>query len=316
MIEHTEHTKIQWCDRTFNPWEGCEKVSPGCKNCYAEARNRRFGGGEAVNWGPGAPRQRMSTRYWEQPLAWDKASYDERVGDRPRIFCASLSDWLDPAVPTRWRVDLLNVIRRTPNLDWLLLTKRPQHFQGLMRAAFRLASELSRENDTVLAPQMDRTTGWIEEWVNSHRLPNGGTGAPANVWVGTSVEDQARTEERIPALLSIPARVRFLSCEPLLERVHLDFGAPRFRTADSYHSEIHWVICGGESGKGARPFDPEWARDMRVECALSRVPFFMKQMGSAPVALDLIDKKGGDPGEWPEDLRVREFPNEQPTVKS
>jgi protein gp37 len=266
-----ENTNIEWCDHTFNPWQGCQKISPGCANCYAEANNARWNGGTAPNWGPGAPRLRTSTAYWRQPIVWDRNAAETAAGlpegtapHRPRIFCASLADWLDDAVPVRWRLDLLDIIRRTPHLDWLLLTKRPQNFVPLLTMARHEAMTLSQTNDTVLAPRMATTAEWIHEWLHEIAVP-------ANIWIGTSVEDQLRADERAPALLNIPAKVRFLSCEPLLGPVNLE---REFRDGG-----IHWVIAGGESGRSARPMHPDWARGLRDNCTAAGVPFLFKQWG-------------------------------------
>jgi protein gp37 len=125
------NSKIEWTDHTFNPWEGCQKVGPGCDNCYAEARNARFGGGQAVNWGPGAPRRRTSIANWQKPLAWNRAhaAFLAEHGRRQRVFCASLADVFDNAVDPAWRADLFQLIEATPELDWLLLTKRSATYQ-------------------------------------------------------------------------------------------------------------------------------------------------------------------------------------------
>ena len=117
-----ENTHIEWADHTFNPWEGCQKVGPGCDHCYAEARNARFGGGVAPNWGPGAPRRLTSAANRAKPLKWNAEAL--RLGTRPRVFCASLADVFDNAVDPRWRNELFATILVTPQLDWLLLTKR------------------------------------------------------------------------------------------------------------------------------------------------------------------------------------------------
>jgi protein gp37 len=139
------------------------------------------------------------------------------------------------------------------------------------------------------------------------------------VWFGTSVEDQQRADERIPELLKIPARVRFLSVEPLLEKI--DFTYSCFNGADSLRTMpgIHWVIFGGESGRGARPCNIEWIRDGVRQCRAAGVKPFVKQMGSFSIEeqgsqrrrILWDDSKGGDPSEWPEDLRVREFPKQE-----
>jgi len=282
-------TKIQWCDHTFNPWIGCTRVSPGCQHCYAEAQNVRWRGGS--NWGPGAPRQVTSAANWQQPLKWNREAV--AAGERRRVFCASLADIFDAEAPEGGRDWLFEMIRATPALDWLLLTKRPERIRECLPA----------------------------DW---------GGGYP-NVWLGTTVEDQRRAEERIPALLSVPARVRFLSCEPLLEEVDLRGTLPM---------GIDWVIIGGESGHGARPFKLNWARDLIEQCQLSEndAAPFVKQLGCRPMSAGRCDiaacncgtdwetlritshdqpfplaldrAHGGDPAEWPADLRVREFPKE------
>jgi protein gp37 len=264
-----KNSNIEWCDHTFNPWEGCTKVSPGCANCYAENRNTRFGGGTAVNWGKGAPRRRTSGHNWNQPVKWNEAAAAiEAVFNvpgpitsvlgpvaRPRVFCASLADWLDDEVPIEWLADLLDLIQRTPHLDWLLLTKRPENWYERTRLVACLLSRTKapRPNYALLS--------FLAEW----KLGS----PPDNVWIGTTVEDQVRADERIPALLSIPARVRFLSCEPLLGPVYLH----RARQAWTGLPGIDWVICGGESGPKARPMYPDWARSLRDQCAEAGVPF-------------------------------------------
>jgi protein gp37 len=308
-----ENSAISWTDHTFNPWIGCTKVSPGCANCYAEAYDKRWGG---EHWGNGAPRQRTSEANWRKPLKWNREasgplqSFQEvRTMDgrtfrgtieqmaalnlamddviyagpaRPRVFCASLADWLDDEVPIKWLADLLDLIRRTPNLDWLLLTKRPENW-------YRRVSLVDGE--------------MAESWIDCIDMPERGV-IPQNVWIGTTVEDQQRADERIPQLIQIPAKVRFLSCEPLLEMVDLSYRC--FGGSDSF-GLIHWVICGGESGPQARPMPIEWARDLRIQSMRARVPFFMKQLGGA-------HDKRSDIDDLPPDLRLREFPDAATTT--
>lgn len=304
----SEKTTIEWTDFTFNPWEGCTKVSAGCKNCYAEARNRRFGRGVSTNWGPGAPRRRTSDANWKLPLKWNRlAAREQEIWDdaianhaddveymtsiglptRPRVFCASLADWLDPEVPVEWRAALLVLIKRTPHLDWQLLTKRPELWADQMRLA---ANFLDAQGAEVLD-----VASWLYWWTDT----GGNSVPPSNVWAGTTVENQPAADERIPHLLNIPARVRFLSVEPLLEEVSLvrlrhenDWDPPRIPDG------IHWVIVGGESGPNARPMDPEWARALKSDCKEAGVAFFMKQMGGVRKPFPPI----------PQDLRTRQFP--------
>jgi len=244
-------TKIEWTSTvssdgtvapgyTFNPWIGCTKVSDGCKFCYAETMmDKRYG---KVKWGPTGERVRTSDSNWAKPLAWDRKALAE--GRRYRVFCASLADvFEDNPQVNPWRYDLFALIAKTPMLDWLLLTKRPENV-----------------NDMVPG-----------QWRNVNRWPE-------NVWIGTSVENQAMADKRIPELIKVPAQVRFLSCEPLLGPVDL---ATWFWSAmtDDHKCAISWAIVGGESGPKARPMDPDWARSLRGQCALAGVAFHFKQWG-------------------------------------
>ena len=305
-------TKIEWCDHTFNPWYGCTKVSPGCEHCYAEGWAKRSG---LVRWGPFANRRRSREENWRKVIRWNadaalcriiggeiwlgKPGADRviaypfdgvksditRQGQfpldgwesatrwRPRVFCASLADWLDDAVPIEWLRDLLNLIRLTPNLDWLLLSKRPQNWKRRINEAF-IYKYL---HGTGPSDPVFLTSLMADEWQDGN--------PPANVWIGTTVEDQKRADERIPLLLSIPARVRFLSCEPLLESVDLGLigTCPRewCKGYSPVGSHIHWVIAGGESGPKSRPMHPDWARSLRDQCQASGVPFLFKQWGES-----------------------------------
>lgn len=247
-------TEINWATATFNPWIGCTKVSEGCKHCYAERDfdKRRH----VVEWGPGKPRKRTTEAYWRQPLTWNrKAAKDE---ERPRVFCASLADWLDPEVPIEWLVDLLDLVSQTKHLDWLLLTKRPELWRHRMEDALNFA----RENEHACSRM-------LHLWVNG--IP------PYNVWIGATVENQKNTA-RIPHLLQIPVMVRFLSCEPLLGPVDIASGAGVTYWDDPV-AGIHWVITGGESGPNARPMHPEWVRDIRDQCQENGIAYLHKQWG-------------------------------------
>ena len=275
-----EISKIAWTDATFNPWIGCAKISEGCKHCYASvdtfARRSRANGLEL--WGVDAARHRTAVDYWKKPLRWNREATE--TGVRRRVFCASLADVfedrrdLDP-----WRADLFALIEATPALDWLLLMKRPE---SIMR----------------LVPE-----SWRERF-------------PPNVWQGTTVENQEAADRRVPELLRVPAAVRFLSVEPMIGAVDLDL--PRCEdhdrdevqildgeeccnecAASGYSGElsyghwldacadvdqpgINWVIVGGESGPGARPFDLAWAASISEQCRAAGVPYFFKQAGAFP----------------------------------
>ena len=319
----SENSRIEWCDHTFNPWEGCQKVGPGCDHCYAETRNARFAGGIAINWGPDALRRRTSPANWRKPLQWNAAhaEFFAEHGRRQRVFCASLADVFDNVVYPMWRVDLFDLISKTPNLDWLLLTKRIGNAGSMIR--------------DVLGSIMRDEREW--PW--------------PNVWLGATIVNQEEADRDIPKLLATAARVRFLSMEPLLGAVDLRLDARNDLARwdglgrDLPLRRIDWVIVGGESGPKARACDIQSIRGIVKQCKAAGVAVHIKQLGAQPrgwcaarahiddadnAELDdgycdiyegheqnapcsgrciaLCDKKGGDMSEWPDDLRVREFP--------
>ena len=262
-----ENSAIEWTDHTFNPWWGCTKVSPACDHCYADALDRRTGG---AHWGAHAPRRR--TKDWSGPVKWNRRC--EKLGIRERVFCASMADVFDNhrSILPDWRANLWSLIEATPALVWLLLTKRPQNIAKMLP-------------------------------------PTWGDGWP-NVWLGTTVENQTEADRRIPDLLATPAQVRFLSCEPLLGPVDLRAwigsypilpASSTYVSGDGYERQdigggivdgLGWVICGGESGPGARPMHPDWARSLRDQCQAAGVPFFFKQWGEwAPDTGPLPDRQ-------------------------
>lgn len=262
-----KNTAISWTHHTFNPWWGCEKVSPACAHCYAETFAKRTGwatgspSGKPPLWGAGSERRFFGDKHWNEPLKWNREA--EAAGERRRVFCASMADvFEDREELISHRARLFDLIRRTPNLDWLLLTKRPENIVIHMKQVWHQADDTG----------MSELRAFVNEWLQ-------GT-APANVWIGTTVENQEMAEKRIPALVAVPARVRFLSCEPLLGPVDLSYAC--FNGADSFGQMpgIGWVICGGESGTKARPMYPNWALSLRDQCAAARVPFHFKQWGS------------------------------------
>lgn len=312
-----QKTNIEWCDHSFSPWIGCSKVSPGCKNCYAETLDVRYYGG--THWGKGAPRKRTSESTWHNPIAWNKKAaqikteYDNRHDGtlrqafrpetlpeephRPRVF-PSLCDWLDDEVPIEWLADFLKLIHDTPNLNWLLLTKRPENFW----------IALTR---TLWADAYGQQLAWLD------KRP------PQNVWIGVSVEDQKRADERIPQLLQIPAKVRFLSVEPLLSKINLlcpychvcknsgmansIAGAAHCTECDGGNpfegGSIHWVIIGGESGKDRRDCGVEAICDVARQCVEADVPCFVKQASAF---------KPGQRGPIADDIwRLKQFPTIQ-----
>lgn len=288
-------SSIEWTDATWNPWIGCTQVSPGCAHCYMFRDQRRFG------LDPELVRRGKTT--FREPLRWKEPR---------RVFTCSWSDWFHEGADG-WRNEAWDIIRRTPQHTYQILTKRPE----------RIAEHLPLD------------------W---------GRGYP-NVWLGVSVETQ-RQAERITALMGIAAAVRFVSAEPLLGPLSLRWlaawpeNAPRtamnLAAGATNHLDglrrLDWVIVGGESGPGARPMRLEWAREVVRQCREAGVAVFVKQLGASPldrfpddtetpwplrrmfgltpeetaaVPLVLIDRKGGDPEEWPADLRIREFPTER-----
>ncbi|HUN99843.1 MAG TPA: phage Gp37/Gp68 family protein [Bradyrhizobium sp.] len=227
-----ENSKIEWTDHTFNPWIGCQHVSPGCDHCYAETMmDKRYG---TVEWGPHGERKRTSDANWKQPRKWNYQArrFKRERGRRPRVFCASLADVFDNKVPAAWRVDLFTLIRECRRLDWLLLTKRPQNIAKMLPA----------------------------DWGCGYH----------NVWLGVTAEDQQRYDQRWPQLSMIPAVVKFISYEPAIGPLRL----PRLGPYPD------WLISGGESGAGARPMDPQWARDIIADCGRYDVVPFHKQWGT------------------------------------
>jgi protein gp37 len=323
----SEVTGIAWTTSTFNAWWGCTKVSPGCDHCYAEREAHRRG----TAWGPDAKRRILSDAYWREPLKWNARRErqlrqvaemgETEPGAVPphRVFCSSMADIFDKDGPQDQRERLWALIRATPHLTWQLLTKRIGNAKRMLPA----------------------------DWDDGY----------SNVWLGATVVTQEEADRDVPKLLATPARVRFLSCEPLLGPIDLTLDglvcgpcprcidrAPDWETnvvecracdctGKGNEWAIDWIIVGGESGPGARPFDVTWARSIVQQCRAAGVAVFVKQLGanvrwngcSQPGEhwpdgirktderdggwrVHLVDRKGGDWNEWPEDLRVREFP--------
>lgn len=322
-----ERTGIEWTDSTFNPWIGCTKISPACDHCYAEAQmDTRMG---RVKWGAGQSRSRTSVPYWKQPLHWNTRADVFREcaacgwrGDlalradpmafacpscdrtdwreaRRRVFCASLADVFDNEVDPRWLADLFDLIEATPNLDWLLRTKRIGNVRARIEAA--------RESTTIVEGglRVVRSCSWAD------RLP-------PNIWLGATICNQSEADRDIPKLLATRAAKRFLSIEPMLGEIdlrniddgHAHRNVPREAWGDADDDDsppalwwdaltgkrtimhggadgewsrtdgkLDWIICGGESGPHARPMHPDWARSLRDQCKAAGVPFLFKQWG-------------------------------------
>lgn len=278
-------TSIEWTDLTWNPIRArlkgashkarsgtfCTRISPGCTHCYASTINKRFGNG---------------LEYTVPNLEQVEFFVDERILGEPlklrkpsRIFVGDMFDLFHEAIPGAMIAEVLRVAWKLPRHTFQFLTKRADRMQRIVSLMY------------------DEWEGMLITEPREH------------LWFGVSVEDQPRADERIPFLQATRAAVRFLSVEPQLEEVR-----PALR-------KVSWVICGGESGPGARPFNLAWAESLLAQCRAAGVPFFMKQLGSQPCCdwqfadrhpakpcFPFNDRKGGDPAEWPEQLRVREFP--------
>ncbi|MEJ7730499.1 MAG: phage Gp37/Gp68 family protein [Polyangiaceae bacterium] len=347
-------TSIEWTDKSWNPVRGCALVSPGCTNCYAMKFAHRFSGaGKPYD---GLTRLTKHGPVWtgealfipwalEEPFRWKKPQ---------RVFVNSMSDLFHEDVTDEQIAAVFGVMAAAPQHTFQILTKRPERMRAFLR---EVMPRLADDNRAIAAaPAVHQTTlrAAVEylgkhpaldaAWERDREARNRDVEAwpLRNVWIGVSVEDQARANERIPLLLDTPAAVRWVSAEPLLERVSLadlyDHAGGIIKPLCGLHWQptpaswsqrgvtvlkpkgptIDWVVVGGESGPGARPFHLDWARKVVADCKAAGVPCFVKQLGAVPVhtppewgaqcGLHLGDRKGGDMAEWPEELRVRQYP--------
>lgn len=285
-------TTIAWTDETINPIVGCSRISEGCQKCYAEtaaktARLQQFSQYQKVAKWDGTVE--FVENQLDRLLRWKKGK---------RIFVCSMADMFHKNVPFEWLEEIFSTIEETPQHTFQILTKRPQRMIEFF--------------DWYSARCSDHSLQW--------RMPD-------NIWLGVSCENQAMADKRIPLLMEIPAKVRFLSCEPLLEPLDLSKFLPiewseiaedwieSWPGIGSYSTNDYpdWVIIGGESGTGARPCHVDWIRDIASQCQSAKVPVFVKQLGSNAIAngskLKLKDRKGSDILEWFDDLRLQQFPN-------
>lgn len=270
----SEVTAIEWTDHTWSPVWGCTQVSPACDHCYAMTLANRFGHG----WN-GAPMREFGDHHWNEPRRWNRRA--AAAGTSPKVF-PSMCDPFDKDWPDGVRHRFLRLVFETPSLTWLLLTKRIGNWRKSIEEA-RVAAVNASPTDKELFR-------WLDDWIDGS--------SPANVWVGSTVINQEEADRDIPKLLSVPARVRFLSIEPMLGPIDLSgwlWGRARScaecpkdedcwcgwepRAALPGEQALHWVIAGGESGPHARPTNPQWFRDLRDQCAAAGVPYLFKQWG-------------------------------------
>jgi protein gp37 len=337
-----DKSAIAWTDSTWNPVRGCARVSAGCENCYAERHAHRGIGGyagltRATSRGPTWTGEiRLVPEKLDEPLRWRRPR---------RIFVNSMSDLFHEGVPDDYIDRVFAVMALAPQHTFQILTKRPERMQSYV--------------DAVVNGHPQRFTRWAALGAPFARMVKGEDKAPPrwplpNVWLGVSVENQATADERIPLLLQTPAAARFVSYEPALGPVDFVdafewgtcstcegsmsvpaegggqacpacFDCPAGQGNELTGALIDWIIVGGESGPGARPFDVAWARETIRQCEGAGVAVFVKQLGAKPRGLPfggflggfydevhfdgtLDDRKGADPTEWPADLRRQDFP--------
>lgn len=302
-----DKTGIEWTDATWNPITGCDKVSPGCDRCYAETFAERWRGTEGHYFERGFDVQLRPDKL-DLPLRWTKPR---------KVFVNSMSDLFHNKVPDDYIARVFAVMAYAHRHTFQLLTKR----HGRMRSL--LSSQRFVELFDI---EFCKVPDWAERYPDPDYAGHLMDGPLSNVWMGVSAEDQKRADLRIPALLDTPAAVRFVSAEPLLGSIELKqhWLHPVMRTPSPESNAIgrrigkahgvgfiDWVIVGGESGPGARPMHPDWARSLRDQCESAGVAFHMKQYGEHLArALKLKSRKGGDPSEWPE-----QFPREYPYAR-
>ena len=332
-----ENSNIEWTDCTWNPVSGCTRASEGCDNCYAVTMTHRLEAMGQKKYAGLTVLNKAGDRHFNGKVRCDESALSAPFTWRKprRVFVNSMSDLFHKDVPFAFVDKVFAVMALCPQHTYQILTKRPERMREYL-----CFSERTINRQGCVQNQMDFRT---VHWSGSPR-PVIGVWPLPNVWLGASVENQEQADKRIPQLLMCPAAVRFLSCEPLLGSLNLcpthdALGRPTLAgplvgamNVSGPDPAIDWVIIGGESGRGARPCDVEWIRSIVRQCESARVHCFVKQLGSKPsesswdkatheswgnrflgikngvITIRLNNQKGGDPAEWPEDLRVRQFP--------
>jgi protein gp37 len=303
-------TTIQWTDATWNPVRGCSRVSAGCLHCYAESVAARFSD-------PGQPYYQIAERtpqpHWTGKVELvEKHLLDPIRWKRPRrVFVNSMSDLFHEGLPDEAIDRVFAVMALCPQHQFQVLTKRPARMLEYLTGqhAARNGELTTAAGECALV--FGRPGRFFPQVKSLPLNQYGRMQWPLpNCWLGVSVENQATADERVPLLQQTPAAIRFISQEPQLDHINW--------TAESL-AGISWLIQGGESGHGARPFDLEWARDTREQCRRHHVKYFFKQAGAnvfdssltasgASETVRFNSRKGGDMEEWPVGLRIREFP--------
>jgi len=315
----SDNSAIEWCDTTWNPVLGCTRVSPGCDSCYAivQARIRAGNPNPKVAAAFAGLTERANGRVdWtgqvnllperlEQPFRWRNPR---------KVFVNSLADLFHKNVPDEFIAQVFEVMAATPQHTYQVLTKQQARLRAWLNRCQPWSGYITHNGHP---PSSYGGSGVI--------VGNTDTWPLRNVWIGVSVESQKWADIRIPALLDTPAATRFVSAEPLLGPVNLAPWLPvpagafceahwswlcgnDINGGECRRTRLSWVIAGGESGPGARPMSEDWARAIVWQGRSTRVPVFVKQLGSVLGRQMGAGSKGGDWDAWPEDLRVREFP--------
>lgn len=341
-----DSTKIQWTESTWNPVRGCTVVSPGCEHCYAMGVAARFSGKGQPYEGLAkfSPARRLPQwtgavhlvpEHLADPLRWTRPR---------RVFVNSMSDLFHERLTNEEIAAVFGVMAAAPRHTFQILTKRAKRMREWFEWVDTKATLGFEPHEDVVLRCTDRATSHALPIRDGHRMKRWPL---PNVWLGVSAEDQQRAAERIPELLRTPAAVRFVSYEPALGPIDFAPWLTSLRrrglgVVEAGHPHLDWIIVGGESGPRARPFDVQWARSVVEQCKAAGVACFVKQMGSVVVydgvqtpgawwpkqgddeqvwlrdrqafafRKHLKNHKGGDMGEWPEPLRVRQFPEARP----
>jgi len=287
----SDKSKIEWTEATWNPIRGCSRISEGCRNCYAETIANRFKG-------EGLPYQGLiaSSGTWNNNVIWveDLITQPLRWKKPRRIFVNSMSDLFHQSIPMYILDKIFAVMLLAQQHTFQVLTKRADEMQHYLTAPYREQSIKAAAREILGYFPKQSSAGMAASWPLK------------NIWLGVSVEDQKTAEQRIPPLLKSPATLRWISAEPILDAINLNSSVggtlwiggqrgckgthrgigteecpkhPRHHHDDRCGPGLDWVVAGGESGKNARPMQPEWIRSLRDQCVAAQVPFFFKQWG-------------------------------------
>lgn len=296
-------SKIEWTEMTWNVVTGCNKVSQGCKFCYAEVMHKRLMSMEESKVKKGLIKE--SDRKYSRPFLDGAFPHEPSLTiplhmKKPRmIFVNSMSDLFHESVPFEFIAKVFYAMRLSKRHTYQVLTKRPDRMlEFLSHVRYNKYSFCYTHNGN--PTKLYGGDGEIVCWKDEFPLKN--------VWLGVSVEDQKTADERIPILLQVPAAVRWLSAEPLLGKINLfNYLTSTYNDRQDENGRnkwavphLDWVVAGGESGKGARPMHPDWVRSIRDQCKVAGVPFYMKQICENGRKINYED--------FPKDLKIREYP--------